>query len=125
MTEPAHLVGHTLIDVSTRPTEWDRFLEHFGVRRRQAGKRLSFSNTSLAVGAAMEDLGIALADRRLIAREVRYGQLVRPLGIALTLKQGFYLVHPQGRPLNDGMRAFRDWLLGEIEQQRAEEQAAG
>lgn len=115
---------HTLIDVSTRPTEWDQFLADFSVHRQPRGKRLSFSSTSLAVGAAMEDLGIALADRQLIAREVRYGQLVRPLDIAVPQRQGFYLVYQKGRQMSDGMRAFFDWVMSEIELERAAPGAA-
>jgi LysR family glycine cleavage system transcriptional activator len=103
----------TLIDVSTRPDEWDRFLATFDVTRPRRGKRLAFAKTSLAVGAAMEDLGIALADRHLIDREIRYGQLVRALAIEVPLRQGFYLVVPKGRPLNDGMQAFFDWVMAE------------
>jgi LysR family glycine cleavage system transcriptional activator len=116
--EVGQLVDHTLIDVSTRPTEWDEFLAHFGVKRSRRGKRLGFSNTSLAVGAAMEDLGIALADRQLLEREVRYGQLVRPLGIEVPLEQGFYLVFQKGRQFNDGMQAFFDWVMAEIRQEQ-------
>jgi LysR family transcriptional regulator, glycine cleavage system transcriptional activator len=103
----------TLIDVSTRPDEWDRFLATFDVTRPRRGKRLAFSKTALAVGAAMEDLGIALVDVHLIDREIRYGQLVRPLAVEVPLRQGFYLVVQKGRPLNDGMQAFFDWVLEE------------
>jgi LysR family glycine cleavage system transcriptional activator len=114
ITEPRQLCDHTLIDVSTRPTEWDEFLAHFDVKRPKRAKRLGFSNTSLAVGAAMEGLGIALADRELIGREVKYGQLVMPLAIEVGLQQGFYLVYQKGRQLNEGMRAFVDWVLAEV-----------
>lgn len=112
----------TLIDVSSRPDEWDRFLATFDVARPHRGKRLAFSNTSLAVGAAMEDLGIALADRHLIDREIRYGQLVRPLPVELSLRQGFYLVLQKGRPLSDAMQAFFDWIM---EETALEQRAAG
>ena len=112
---PEHLIEHTLIDVSTRPDEWDQFLERLGVKRHERVKRLAFSSTSLAVGAAMEDLGIALADRTLVKREVRYGQLVKPIAIELPLGQGFYLVYQKGRELNQGMRAFFDWVMSEID----------
>ncbi|MDJ0739788.1 MAG: transcriptional regulator GcvA [Gammaproteobacteria bacterium] len=111
------LCRQTLIDVSTRPNEWDDFLASFGMQRPRQGKRLGFSSTALAVGAAMEDLGVALADRRLIAREVRYGHLVMPLDVQLPTRQGFYLVYQAGRELSDGMRCFYDWVIGEIAQQ--------
>ena len=120
ITRPADLCAHTLIDVSTRPTEWDEFLAGFGVTRRKRAKRLSFTSTSLALGAAMENLGIALADRQLVAREVRYGQLVGALDIALNSHQGYYLAYQKGRRLSDEMRAFLDWVMDEIGDERAE-----
>ncbi len=115
---PDQLSKQVLIDVSTRPTEWDAFLAHFGVKRPKRGKRLGFSNTSLAVGAAMEDLGIALADRHLIGREVKYGQLVLPIDIEMDYGQGFYLVYQEGRQLSEGMQAFFDWVMTEIAAER-------
>lgn len=120
INRPADLSGHTLIDVSTRPAEWDEFLASFGVTRQKRGKRLSVSSTSLALGAAMENLGIALADRQLVAREVLYGRLVTPLDIALDNHLGYHLVYQKDRQLTKEMRAFLDWMLDEI----AAEQAA-
>ena len=115
MTQPSDLGRQTLIDVSTRPAEWDEFLAEFGATRPKRGKRLSFSNTSLAIGAAMENLGVALADQHMIAREVKYGQLVRPLDIEMDMGQGFYMVYQQGRKLAAGMQSFFDWVLEEID----------
>jgi LysR family glycine cleavage system transcriptional activator len=117
MTGPGDLCALTLIDISTRPTEWDDFLASFGVTRRKRANRLSFTSTSLALGAAMEDLGIALADRQLVAREVRYGQLVCPLDIEMDTHQGYYLVYQKDRRLSEEMRAFRDWVMHEMADQ--------
>ena len=114
ISRPADLCAHTLIDVSTRPTEWDEFLASFGVKRQKRGKRLGFSSTSLALGAAMENLGIALADRQLVAREVLYGRLVTPLDIAMENQRGYYLVYQRQRRLSDQMRAFLDWVIDEV-----------
>jgi len=119
MTEPSDLCAHTLIDISTRPHEWDEFLASFGVTRRKRANRLSFTSTSLALGAAMENLGIALADRHLVAREVRYGQLVCPLDIEWNTHQGYYLVYQKERRVTEEMRAFLDWVMDEIADERA------
>jgi len=119
MTEPPDLCAHTLIDISTRPHEWDEFLASFGVTRRKRANRLSFTSTSLALGAAMENLGIALADRHLVAREVRYGQLVCPLDIEWNTHQGYYLVYQKERRVTEEMRAFLDWVMDEIADERA------
>jgi LysR family glycine cleavage system transcriptional activator len=118
MTKPEELGAHTLIDVSTRPAEWDEFLANFGVTRQKRAKRLSFTSTSLALGAAMENLGIALADRHLVAREVKYGQLVSPLDIKMNNHLGYYLVYQKDRRLTDEMRAFLDWVMDEIAGER-------
>ena len=112
--KPFDLTEQTLIDVSSRPTEWDEVLTHAGLRRPKAGKRISFSNTSLAIAAAMNDSGIALADRLLVSRELVYGQLVIPSPLEFDVRKGFYLVHQKRRPLTRGMKVFRDWLLAEI-----------
>jgi LysR family glycine cleavage system transcriptional activator len=114
ITKPEELCAHTLIDVSTRPSGWDEFLATFGVTCEKRAKRLGFSSTSLALGAAMESLGIALADRQLVAREVLYGRLVTPLDIAMEKQLGYYLVYQKHRKLTDQMRAFLDWVMDEI-----------
>lgn len=119
LSTPKDLLAQTLIDVSSRPEEWALVLSRLGVKGRRSGKRLSFSSTALAVAAAAEGLGVALADGQLIDREVQYGQLVRPIDADVDLNQGFYLVYQQGRPLSDGMRAFFDWMLDEIEAELA------
>ena len=119
MTKPEELCSHTLIDVSTHPEEWDEFLASFGVTRKKRVKRLSFSSTSLALGAAMENLGIALADRQLVAREVLYGRLVTPLDVSMDKHLGYYLVHQKGRRLTQEMQAFLDWMMAAIAGEKA------
>jgi LysR family glycine cleavage system transcriptional activator len=114
MSQPGDLSARTLIDVSTRPSDWDEFLASFGVTRRKRANRLSVSSTSLALGAAMENLGIALADRQLVAREVLYGRLVTPLDISVDNHLGYYLVYQKDRRLSDEMRAVLEWVLDEI-----------
>ena len=85
---------------------------------------MTFSSTSLALGAAMEGLGITLADRGLAERELEYGQLICPLDISLDTQKSFYLVYQKGRPLTESMQAFRDWILEEMQtEQRALQQS--
>lgn len=115
---PDDLQHHTLIDVSSRQDEWDQFLDHAGISRSAARKRMGISSTALAMGAAMEGLGVALADVRLVEREVQYGQLVIPFDIQMDTHKAFYLVYQQNRPLTYGMQAFKDWVCSEIEKER-------
>ncbi len=114
LRSPKDLSHHTLIKVSSRPWEWEYFLQQAGVRDSETGRSLAFSSTSLATGAAMEGLGIALADRFLVERELQYGQLVIPFDLVMDTHRAFYLVNPQGRSLTHGMKVFSDWLIRRI-----------
>ncbi|MES9904973.1 MAG: transcriptional regulator GcvA [Sedimenticola sp.] len=110
------LLHHTLLHVTNRSNEWDQLLDDAGIHHPSIKKGLTFSSTSLAINAAIEGVGIALADRILVEREVRYGQLVIPLDVNLNSHRDFYLVHQKGRQLTSAMRDFIVWLLGELSQ---------
>ncbi|BBB24656.1 LysR family transcriptional regulator, glycine cleavage system transcriptional activator [Amphritea japonica ATCC BAA-1530] len=100
-----------LIHVTSRRNEWQRLLHKSGVSMTGGEKGLSFSSTQLALGAALEGLGIALSDKSLISRELQYGQLVVPVDVELLTGKAFYLVYPKDRQITYGMRVFREWLL--------------
>lgn len=102
---------HTLLRVSTRRDEWNQMLDKAGIARASAGKRMSFSSTALALGAAIEGAGVALTDLSLVERELEYGQLIKPLDLKIDTGNAFYLVYQKGRQLSYGMRTFKDWIL--------------
>jgi len=111
---PEAMLNHSLIHVTSRTNEWPDLLRQTGIEYPRNQKGLSFSSTSLALGAAMEGVGIALADKMLVEREVEYGQLVVPFDLQLDTHKGFYLVYQKERKLTYAMQAFKDWLLTEI-----------
>lgn len=121
---PEDLLRHTLIHVSDRRQEWPQILRQLGVRVTGLTRTMSFSSTALAVSAAIEGIGLALADRALVQRELESGQLVVPFDITLDKPKGFYLVYQEKRSLTYGMEAFRDWILAEMQQDLAEASAA-
>ncbi|OQX34465.1 MAG: transcriptional regulator [Candidatus Sedimenticola endophacoides] len=116
LRSPADLQHHTLLHVANRAREWDQVLEMEGLSSAIARKSLTLSSTALALSAAIEGAGVALSDRRMIERELEYGQLVIPFDIRFETKNAFYLVYQQGRPLTYGMQCFSDWLRDEIGQ---------
>ncbi|ULG70776.1 transcriptional regulator GcvA [Marinobacterium sediminicola] len=116
LVEPRDLLNKTLIHVSGRRQEWPQILNQLGIRATALTRTMSFSSTALAVSAAIEGIGIALADRALVQRELDSGQLVIPFDVTLDKPKGFYLVYQEKRPLTYGMEAFRDWILAEMQQ---------
>jgi len=114
--QPEDMVRHTLIYVSGRRYEWNRALQQIGIALSDASRTISFSSTSLAVSAAIEGIGIALADRVLVQRELETGKLVAPFDLSFDTQKGFYLVYKENRALTYGMKAFRDWIMEEMQQ---------
>ena len=117
--EPEDLLQRTLIHVSGRRQEWQQILQQLGVRATASTRTMSFSSTALAVSAAIEGIGVALADRALVQRELDAGQLVVPFDITLDKPRAFYLVYQEKRQLTYGMKAFREWILQEMQQDLA------
>lgn len=109
------LQNHTLIHVSSRKHEWDDWLEQAGAPFLKPRSTLSVSNGHLATAAALDGLGVALADITLSSREVESGQLVIPFNIPLDSHKAFYLVYRKQRPLTVGMKAFKEWLMSEMD----------
>lgn len=74
-----------------------------------------FSNADHAVDAACAGLGVALARRPMIIKDVQEGRLVVPFKLAIETQARFrFLCLPEAenRPQ---IRAFRDWFLSEID----------
>ncbi|MNT72654.1 Glycine cleavage system transcriptional activator [compost metagenome] len=66
----------------------------------------------MMTAAATAGLGIGLAPRLLIERELETGQLVIPVERVLDVSQGYYFAYPEDGPHAPALDAFRDWVLG-------------
>ncbi|WP_097458679.1 transcriptional regulator GcvA [Mangrovitalea sediminis] len=115
LDSPEDLRRHTLIYVSKRQWEWENWLHLAGVDLINPKRNLQMSSGQLATAAAQEGLGIALADSTLTSREIKSGQLVVPFDIQLDTHKAYYLVYQKSRPLTAGMKAFKEWLMDEMQ----------
>jgi len=112
--KPADLANFTLINVTGRNHEWSKILQKLGVSISSVAHTISFSSTSLAVSAAAEGIGVALADTALLQRETENGRLVAPLDVSLDSHNAFYLVYKENRSITPAMESFREWILEEM-----------
>ncbi len=115
LEKPDDLRHHTLIYVSKRQWEWQDWLQQAGVTGLKPKGSMQISSSQLATAAAQEGLGIALADSTLTSREINAGQLIVPFDIQLETNKAFYLVYRKSRPLTAGMKAFREWMMAEMQ----------
>jgi len=106
---PTDLLNHVLLN-DTHGL-WPLFLDRVGV----AGKprMMSFSQTSLAIDAAVSGQGIALANAPLVSAELASGRLVQPLSDVLIEDLGFYVVAPKKPRQPELVDMVKDWLLSQ------------
>ncbi len=112
LATPADLLTTTLLHDAH--DAWPLWLELANARAPvTAGKR--FSQTALALGAALDGQGIALAPFALVADDLAQHRLVAPFGtdIRLVSERAFYLLTPKLARTRPEVALFRSWLLDE------------
>lgn len=118
LREPSDLQRHTLIhddtvpDTRERPT-WGEWLQAAGAGSVRSDVGLHFSDSGLAIAAALDGLGVALVSRPLVAAEVAAGRLVVPFAVSLRRRFAYYIVTPENVPAASPAAGFRAWLLDE------------
>ncbi|NOD93384.1 LysR family transcriptional regulator [Ruegeria sp. HKCCD4884] len=110
VTHPSDLLGQVLLN-DTHGL-WPLFLDRVGVSGKP--RMMSFSQTSLAIDAALSGQGIALANAPLVASELASGRLVQPLEDVLIEDLGFYIVAPRKPRQPQMVEIIRNWLLSQV-----------
>lgn len=92
---------------------WERFLPEHGVSCPQPV--LQFNQTSLALDAAANGQGVAIAPRLIARADVTSGRLREVWHDEIKRDLGFWLLRPTGKPANqDASAALIDWILSEL-----------
>lgn len=113
LREPADLARAVLIhDVVLRWDEpdWAAFLAATGVENADPSNGPRFSNSYLALDAAMRGRGVALAQHALVIDDLAAGRLVRPFPHVLRTPYTHWAVCLPERADAPKVRRFRRWL---------------
>ena len=118
LTTPDDLRHHLLIHDETisdedLPPGWQQWLAQAGVRGVDAGRGLRFSNAILAVEAALDGQGVALALSPLVEADVAAGRLIRPFALSIPSPYAYWLAMPEMLAGRAAVAAFRAWILTE------------
>jgi LysR family glycine cleavage system transcriptional activator len=107
------LAQQTLIHGAPRPEDWRRWLAEAGASNIDAEKGIRFESTNLALQAAIEGIGVAIAIDAFVIDDLAQGRLVRLFDVSRHSNRPFHLVYPEARANDPRLIAFRDWMLEE------------
>lgn len=108
--EPGDLTKLGLLHARSWPDAWRRWLvEHSGAKLQTLDGPF-FDSTSLALQAALSELGAALAPIAFVQDELAGGKLVAPFPDCFISGPGFHILHSETAHRERGTRELLRWL---------------
>ena len=106
------LAGHRLLHDESRD-DWRLWLAAAGADEVDWRRGPTFSDSTLAIAAAIAGQGVALVHDDLVTQEIAAGRLIKPFTVELRGALAYYLVYPPAHGRRPELTAFRDWILEE------------
>jgi len=111
---PEDLVRYTLLHSETCLENWSIWLDGVGAPDVDPERGLRFDSCLLTLQAAQDGLGVAVANREYVARDITAGRLLTPFDFTVMKDLGWHFVCPKASTKQPKVIAFRDWLLSQI-----------
>ena len=111
---PADVAHRVRIHVENRPDDWRMWLLAAGVEGVDPAAGPVFESVPVALEAALNHIGLVIADRQVIARDLEDGRLVEPFDVHMPATAAYFIVYPPGSAEDWRIRGFRHWLREEI-----------
>jgi LysR family glycine cleavage system transcriptional activator len=108
--QPADVMKHTLLQLSSRPNAWPKWLEAAGVKQPRRLDGPSFEHFFLSVQAAGANLGIAIGSLALIGEELASGRLVHLFPQVMVEEQGFHMLYRAPQRRDAALDLFVKWV---------------
>ncbi len=112
LRSPSDLKHHALLHLDVR-RDWLKWLDAAGVADADLSRGAVFNQASMAIDAAIDGQGIALARTALAAWDLRKGRLARPFDFALSVAYAYWIVCPSAYAELPKVATFRQWLLAQ------------
>jgi LysR family glycine cleavage system transcriptional activator len=108
------LVHDTSMDSHPSFPTWTTWLKAAGARRVDARRGLRVNSPIMALQAAIDGQGVALARSVTAADDLREGRIIRPFRLACATSYSYYMLYPAGSTLSQAALAFCRWLKNEV-----------
>jgi LysR family glycine cleavage system transcriptional activator len=114
LRRPADLRHHVLLHLDDR-RDWAKWLDAAAVEGIDLARGPVFNQASMAIDAAVDGQGVALARTALAVWDLLAGRLVRPFQLQLPVAYAYWIVCPKAAGNLPKIVTFRDWLVGEAQ----------
>jgi LysR family glycine cleavage system transcriptional activator len=114
-SSPREIASQVLLHSLRRPTDWRQWLDAAGLRGFSATQELTFENSTLTYQGAVDGLGVAMAQKALVAEDIASGRLAAPSDIEVRNTIAYYLVYPTRGASLPKVQAFQSWIAGEAD----------
>ncbi len=105
---------HVLASADQRYLTWQRWLDAAGLAETDTQGGLEFDLLDLVIEAACNGLGVAVADRSMVAPLMQTGALTQVLDVEVEGHESYWLVTRTDSAQSPHVAAFRRWLSHEI-----------
>ena len=112
LRKPSDLSRFTLLHVNDRQG-WSQWLDFAGITGVDSSRGPVLNQASMAIDAAADGQGVALARTALAAWDLIGGRLVRPFDIAMPVSYGYWIVCTKATAELQKIVAFSTWLMAE------------
>ncbi|QLR43112.1 LysR family transcriptional regulator [Enterobacter sp. RHBSTW-00994] len=107
----SELASLTFLHPTRDKTDWSLWLAKQALSPQAMLKNQHFDTMDLAITAAIQGLGIAIADETLVEEDIRAGRLARPYTTSIRTDASYRLVLRESGSKDNGLAAFRACLL--------------
>ena len=114
LRRPGDLGQHTLLHSRER-NDWNAWLAAAGVDDIDISRGMVFNQMSMAIDAAVDGQGVALARTALASWDLMAGRLARPFAVRLKVPYAYYIVCPKATADRPKIATFRKWLLAQAQ----------
>jgi LysR family glycine cleavage system transcriptional activator len=115
LRSPRDIKHHTLLHTNSS-SDWASWLAKAGLDGVDLARGIVFNQASMAIDAAVDGQGIALARTALASWDLISGRLVRPFAQALEAPYAYWIVCPKSAAELPKISTFRGWLLKEAKE---------
>jgi LysR family glycine cleavage system transcriptional activator len=110
---PNDLARVRLLHSMARPNDWAAWVAASGAKV-DPSRGIRFENSALAYEAASLDIGVAIAVKVFVQRQIQLGTMVAPFETTCRTGEGYYLTWPSKVKPSAPLVKFLDWMREQL-----------